>query len=172
MNSVICSVLPHGNHVHPRVRVLQCSMKVCSNRSTENHHSVNLFNERYGRRGDRLECAYDPWDIRAGAVISIRPITFTVFHAIFWPVLAIAIGITLCIIFCRRCQQDARKTEIELTLNKDSTIQLQKIEEGTPTDETATTKMDKLGLFKKHKSFDTEKKTRIKGLEKSKSMFE
>ena len=160
----------------------QCSLKVCHKESFENHHVIASFYKEYGTRGTPVECAYDPWDIRAGAVLHVTPVTMDIFHALFWPFFCILIGVTFCVIFCRRCRQEEERLVSVMG------TELSKVEEGKDkSDCNATSSKTGLidsaetpnnsstdrswGRFKKHKQPKTpdNKKIKHKGMLKSKA---
>ncbi|KAK2165592.1 hypothetical protein LSH36_48g06028 [Paralvinella palmiformis] len=106
-----------------------CSLKVCHREVLENHRIVGEFFEQYGTRGKTIQCAYDPWNVKAGAVLHVSKLTLDVFHALFWPFLGLLTGVLLCVIFCRRCQnQDPNKGANDVEL--EASMELTKAEQG------------------------------------------
>jgi len=72
-----------------------------------NRELVNNFSRQYAAYiGQQISCFYDPWDIRSGAVLTAAVPNWSVFHAVFWPFLCVAVGLIVCIVFCHRCHQD------------------------------------------------------------------
>jgi hypothetical protein len=73
-----------------------------------NRYQVDNFSQQYAAFvGQLVPCQYDPWDIRSGAVLRALLPGWEVFHAVFWPVTGVAVGLLVCVIFCRRCHHGA-----------------------------------------------------------------
>ncbi len=81
-------------------------MWVCHREEDANRLAVDDFHDTYGQRGTLFPCAYDPRNIEQGAVLEKAPVTFLIFHVLFWPFICIFAGAIICVVFCRRCRQD------------------------------------------------------------------
>ena len=79
-----------------------------------NRDRVTNFSRQYAAYvGQIVPCYYDPWDIRSGAVLQAVLPGWEVFHAVFWPVAGVAVGLLACVAFCRRCHHDASPAAAE-----------------------------------------------------------
>lgn len=88
----------------------QCSVQACAKERTENRLAVEKFHKQYGIPGTLEKCHYDVTDPMWGAVIHVFKPGMSVFHAMFWPSLALLLGSLTCAIFCHRCRAyEARK---------------------------------------------------------------
>ena len=83
----------------------QCSMKVCNKDSQVNREEVLHFKQYISRSRPLIDCFYDPWAPKNGAIMEIVWPGFEVFHAVFWPFLSVLSGFVTCIIFCRWCRR-------------------------------------------------------------------
>ena len=73
---------------------------------------VDKFQKQYGTPGTMGRCYIDQNDPHWGAVVHVFKPGMTVFHAMFWPALALVLGSLTCGIFCNRCRAyEARKEQ-------------------------------------------------------------
>jgi hypothetical protein len=90
-----------------------------------NRDKVDNFSQQYAAYvGQLMPCHYDPWDIRSGAVLRAVLPGWEVFHAVLWPVAGVAIGLLVCIVFCRRCHHGtATRLDVTATVPEDKSTE-------------------------------------------------
>ena len=76
--------------------VAQCTLRACAGNELQNRERVDDFEQEYGKADKTFECFHDPWDIGSGAVLRAVLPGWEVFHTIFWPALAVALGLAAC----------------------------------------------------------------------------
>ena len=65
---------------------------------------VDKFQSMHGVPGTYSKCYFDDSDPNWGAVLDVTKPSMAVFHAMFWPALALVLGSLTCGIFCNRCR--------------------------------------------------------------------
>ncbi|ELU03541.1 hypothetical protein CAPTEDRAFT_223879 [Capitella teleta] len=83
----------------------RCSIKVCDADFHTNRMQIDVFKSKYGHIGRELTCYYDPYDVSSGSVLEVYSNPLFAFHAVFWPSLALFIGLVSCVVFCKKCRQ-------------------------------------------------------------------
>ena len=85
-------------------------MRACHKDQIANRMDVDEWQKKYGIPGTFEKCYFDESDPGWGAVVQVFKPGMTVFHAMFWPALALVLGSLTCGIFCNRCRAyEARK---------------------------------------------------------------
>eukprot|EP00914_Ancora_sagittata_P001070 GHVO01002828.1.p1 GENE.GHVO01002828.1~~GHVO01002828.1.p1 ORF type:complete len:258 (+),score=14.48 GHVO01002828.1:31-774(+) len=83
----------------------RCSIKLCHENFHINRIQIDIFKSEYGHIGRDIPCYYDPYDVSSGTVLEVETNPMHTFHAVFWPALALFLGLASCVIFCKKCRQ-------------------------------------------------------------------
>ena len=125
-----------------------------------NRGVVDRFHKQFGMPGTYERCYYDPTDIQWGAVAHVFRPGMGVFHAVFWPCMALVTGSLACGIFCNRCRAlEARKEMKDNSSSASTTAFL--VEKPPPIKQETKAKAKgkaKAKMKNKEKGLDEEKK--------------